>query len=186
MPVQSGELIGMLLAEAADASGQPNAMAINPDLALFSLIAFALLFLVLAKFGWKPIMEGLNQREQLIADQIEAAERGQKKSEALMAEYEAKLAAAGDEASRIFAQAKKDAETARERIVAEAGAEAERQRQRAIADIQGAKDAAMQELAQKSVNSAVSLAGNLIGKEVDTSLHEKLIKESLDRFGNQN
>jgi len=182
--------IGFVLMMLGETGGKAeeavNPMVIPVDLALFSLIAFGILFLIMLKFGWKPIIEGLSKREQMIANQIERAEQSAKQSEALLAEYQSKIAAAAEEASQMIAEAKKDAEASKARIVAEAGAEAERQRQRAIADIQNAKDQALQELAIKSVDSAVSLAGNLIGKEVDANLHEKLIKESLDRFASQN
>jgi F-type H+-transporting ATPase subunit b len=183
MPVFSG-CACLLFAEASSAA--PNPLSVSVDLALFSLIAFAILFLLLLKFAWKPIMDGLENRENMIAHQIEAAEQGAKQSAALLAEYEAKIGKAGEDAARLIAEAKKDAESAKEKIMAEAAAEAERQRQRAITDIQNAKDAAMQELTQRGVDSAVALAGSLIGKEVDANLHEKLIKDSLAKFSNRN
>ena len=100
----------------------------------------------------------------------------------MLADYEARIAAATDEAKAILAEAKAEGQRAREKIVAEAAEEAQRQKDRAVAEIQSAKDLAIRELAEKSVNSAVSLAGSLIKKEVNPEAHATLIQQSLENF----
>ncbi|MFN9343054.1 MAG: ATP synthase F0 subunit B, partial [Planctomycetota bacterium] len=85
-------------------------------------------------------------------------------------------------ANDILAEARKDAVTAKERILAEAAAEAEQQRQRAVADIRAAKDAAVRELAQKSADAAVGLAGKIVGRSLKDADHQNLINDSIDRF----
>ena len=87
-----------------------------------------------------------------------------------------------EEASAILAEAKQDALAQKEKIVGEAQSEAQRQREKAIADIAAAKDAAVRDLAEKSVDSAVSLAGNIVGRSLDKNDHSKLIKDAVDRF----
>jgi len=72
---------------------------------------------------------------------------------------------------------------AKERILAEANEEAVRTRDRAMADIESAKNAAVQELAESSANSAVELAGSIVGRSLEKSDHSKLIEDSLKRFG---
>ena len=58
-------------------------------------------------------------------------------------EYEAKLAAAGEEAQKIVVQAQRDAEVIKDQIVAEAQAVAQRERDRAVQDIETAKTRAL-------------------------------------------
>ncbi|MEE2642975.1 MAG: F0F1 ATP synthase subunit B [Planctomycetota bacterium] len=171
---------------AAGGSEQPDALAWSPDLALFTLLLFIVFVAVLSFFAWKPIMAALDEREKSVTEKIDAAEANAAKMEGLKNEYEAKLAAAAEEASRMVAEARKDAQSAKDRILAEAAAEADRQRERAIADIQSAKDAAVRELAQKTVDSAVVLAGEMVRKEIDADVHRQLIQDSLDRFSSVN
>ena len=152
------------------------------DVLLFSLIIFLGLLAVLFKFAWKPIMEGLAARETRIADDIENARKANEEAQANLKQYEAKVAAASEEASSVLAQAKTDALAAKEKILAEAKEEAQRERDRALADIKSAKDAAVRELAEKSVDSAVSLAGNIVGRSLDKKDHSKLIEDSLKKF----
>lgn len=153
------------------------------DTLFFSLLIFLALLFVLFRFAWKPIMEGLEAREKRIADDIDGARHANEQAQSNLKQYEEKLAAAADEASAVLAQAKQDAEAAKERIVAEANEEAQRARDRALADIKAAKDAAVRELAEKSVDSAVTLAGSIVGRSLDKKDHSQLIEKSIERFG---
>ncbi len=171
-------------ASALLAAGNP--LTVDPDLAIFSAILFSILLAILWKFAWGPISDGLEKREKSIADQIDSANAAAEKSARLLADHEAKMATASDEANQILATARKEAEVVKERIVSQANEEAERQRQRAISDIEAAKNQAVRALAQASVDSAVALAGRLVGEELDAQRHAKLIENSLDQFQSSN
>lgn len=171
---------------ASDSGADPDPMVWNPDLALFTLLLFIVFVAVLSFFAWNPIMKALDAREQSMTEKIESAEANAAKMESLKNEYEAKLSLAAEDAARMISEAKKDAEEARAKIVADAAEEANRQRERAVADINSAKDAAIRDLAQKTVDQAVALAGNLVRKEINTDVHQQLIRESLDKFSNVN
>ena len=159
---------------------------VDPDLAFFTVIVFGLTLLILWRFAWKPIVEGLDRREKSIADHIDQARVDAEKAETTLKEYEMKLATAAEQATAILAEAKKEAEAAKDRIVPEAQDEAQNAKQRALADIESAKEQAVRELAQKSVDSAVQLAGALVRKELTPDRHAQLIQESLDRFAGRN
>lgn len=163
-----------------------NPLSIDPDLAIFTAIVFVILLVILRKFAWGPIMEGLDKRESSIANQIEEAKQSNEQAKQALAQYEAKLAAATDEVRGLLAQARQDAEATKERIVAEAEQAARRERERAVQDIVLAKDAAVRELAQKSVDAAVALAGQVLRREVDSQKHAQLIQDSLEKFPSRN
>lgn len=152
------------------------------DTLIFSLVIFAILLVVLMKYAWKPIMEGLDNREKSIAEDIENARLAHEQAQAQLASYEEKMAAAHDEAAAVIAEAKNDAIAAKEKIMAEAAAEAQRTRDRALADIETAKNAAVRELAESSVNSAVGLAGSIVGRSLNKQDHSDLIEKSIQQF----
>jgi F-type H+-transporting ATPase subunit b len=156
------------------------------DLAVSSLIVFLCLLALLSKFAWRPVMEGLQAREMGIAAKIDEAHRSAEMAAVQLRQYEARLAAATEEARGIVDQARRDAELAKERIVAEAQDVAKRERQRAIEDITAAKNVALQEMTQKSVDLAVSLAGRLIHKQLRPEDHAQLIREMVDQFPSRN
>ncbi|MDB2686408.1 F0F1 ATP synthase subunit B [Mariniblastus sp.] len=165
---------------ASDSAKPPLQLA--PDTLLFSFIIFGVLLAVLYKFAWGPIVEGLELREKKMADDIEEARAAKERAQAQLADYEAKIAGAEAEASALIAEAKADAITAKEKIMADASEEAQRTKDRALADIEAAKNAAVRDLAESSVDSAVSLAGSIVGRSLDKKDHKDLIEKSISQF----
>lgn len=170
----------MLVAEGGSHAHPP--LQARVDTLIFSLLIFLALAAVLMKFAWKPIMEGLEAREKGIADNIENARIANEQAQANLKQYEDKLAAASDEAKAVVGEARNDATAAKDKIMAEAQEEATRLRDRALADIEAAKNSAVRELAEKSVDSAVTLAGSIVGRSLKKDDHSKLIDDSINSF----
>jgi len=166
--------------------GQPSLLSFDPDLAIFSVVVFAILFAVLWKFAWGPISDGLDKRENMIAQQIAEAKESNEKAAALLAQYDQKIADSVEEARVLVAQGKADAEAARQQILADAEASATRERERAVADIQNAKETALQEIAQQSIDRAVALASGIVSRELRPDDHAQLIRETMEQFPSQN
>ncbi len=156
------------------------------DLSIYSFLVFLILLAVLYKFAWGPIATALEQREQTIHRQIEEARLASEKAAAQLREYEARLAAATEEARHIVSGARKDAEIAKEKIVAEARDAAAKERDRAVAEITIAKNQALDQIAQKSVQTAISLARNILRREVKPQEHEAIIGEAIGQFTKMN
>jgi F-type H+-transporting ATPase subunit b len=156
------------------------------DMAIYSAVVFFLLLAILSKFAWGPISHGLEHREKSIVEKIESARISAEKAAEQVRLYEARLAAAADEARQIVAQAHRDAEAAREKIVAEAQASAQKERDRAVADINSAKNEALRQIAKQSVDTAIQLAGSIVRREIRPEEHERLISESLGNFSKLN
>ncbi len=166
----------------AAAGAEPNPLLFKVDLAAWTLFIFLGLLLLLYKFAWKPIMAGLDKREKSVADHIEGAQRANDQAQLQLRQYEEKLASAGNEAAAIIAEARKDAQAAKDKILADAGEEAKRTRDRALAEIHAAKDAVVRELAESSVDSAVTLAGSIVGRSLNKNDHSDLIEKSISQF----
>ena len=169
---------------ATDMIADPSQL--RSDLTIWTLVVFLCLLAILFKFAWGPIMAGLERRETSIAAAIDDAEQAAAKGAEQLKLYEAKLAAAADETREILAQARKDAEATGERIVAEAQAAAARERDKAVADISAAKNSALQEITERSVDLAVSMAGRMIQRQLTPDDRAGLIREALEQLPNQN
>lgn len=157
-------------------------LAVDPDLAVYTAVIFVLLLIVLGKFAWKPIVEGLEKREQAIADTIQAAQRQHDQAKALLADYQQKLAHAADDVRKMLEEARRDAEHTRQQILAEAQQGAELERQRMLRDIRTATDQALKELSEKSAGLAIDLAGRIIHAQLRPEDHASLIREAMGRF----
>lgn len=152
------------------------------DLALFSLVTFAVYLIVLRLGAWGPLRDGLNERERRIRQDIADAEANRIKSEALIAEREAKLATVHEEIRELIAEARRDAERTKQDIVATAQKEADSTRQRAVADIERARDQALSELFDFVASNVVGATERVIGRSLSSGDHERLVSEALSEM----
>ncbi|MEZ6129322.1 MAG: F0F1 ATP synthase subunit B [Planctomycetaceae bacterium] len=153
------------------------------DLALWSLITFVCFLFVLKKAAWGPMIEGLDKREAGIRTMIAQAEENQRKSQALMAEYEDKLREAEKTVAEMVAEAKRDAERTSQDIVARAQADVEAMQARATDSIAQAKNTALSEVFT-SVNAQVAAATErVLGRALSDDDQNRLINEALEEIG---
>jgi F-type H+-transporting ATPase subunit b len=163
-----------------------NPLSVDPDLAIVTAIVFAILMIVLWKFAWGPISEALDQREKAVADNIAEAQRQNDEAKRLLTEHESRLTSAAAEVRQMLEDAKRDAETQKQSILAEAQAAASAEKNRAIREIDSAKNAALQSLAEKSVDAAVGLAGRIVSRQLSPEDHSQLINDTLQNFPSDN
>jgi F-type H+-transporting ATPase subunit b len=157
----------------------PNPLAIDPDLAIWTLIVFLLLFAVLAKFAWPQIAAALDERERSIADNIAAAEAKHKEAAQMLVVHETRLNAAATEVRDMLDEARRAAEQTKNRIVAEAKQAAQEESARAIREVELAKNAAMQELAVTSANLAIDLASKIVREQLTKEKQDQIVREAL-------
>ncbi len=155
---------------------------LKANLGIWTGVIFVLLFLILGKFAWGPIADGLDKREARVAAEIQAAEKANADAKDLLAGYQKKLDAAGDEVRQLIDQAKRDAETAGHQILQKAREEAEAEKRRAVEDIELATSGALKELAERSATLAVELAGKIVHERLSEAEHTALINEAVTKF----
>jgi F-type H+-transporting ATPase subunit b len=176
----------VLLAASAAASegGENNLFAGDIGNAFWTLLIFGLVIVVLGKFAWTPLLNGLQKREEFIRVSLEEAKEDRLAAEARLQEYEQKLVGAKDEANEIIDRAKGEAESLRVRLEQQAREESERMLERAKREIDIAKQSAVKELYSTSAELATDIAGKILHRELDSQDHDRLIKESIDELGN--
>ena len=167
-------------AEAEHGGGESNIFAGDVGNAVWTLVIFLLVVLVLGKFAWGPILNTLQARESFIHEALATAKRDRDEAEARLKEYEARLAQSRAEASAIVDEGRRDAVAVKHRIEEDARAEADKMIDRARREIQIATETATKELYQLSARLATEMAGKVIGRELTAQDHERLIAESLD------
>ena len=78
----------------------------DPGLFIWSTIAFLILFFLLSKFAWKPIVKALDERERSIEDALSKAEMAKAEMAKLISENEDLLKEARLERDNILKEAK--------------------------------------------------------------------------------
>ena len=141
---------------------------LQPGLGLlvWTLIAFAIVFFILKKFAWKPLLAALKERETGIADAISSAEKVKLEMASLKNENEALMNRAREERAVMI----KEAKLASDKMISEAKDKAKAEYDRIIADAQQAIN--------QQKNAALTDVKNQVGALV-IEVSEKILRREL-------
>jgi len=174
----------LVLSAAALASegegGKGNPFAGDIGNALWTLVIFVVVLIVLGKFAWGPILAALQKREDFIRESLAQAKHEREEAEHRLKEYTEQLNAARTEASAIVDEGRRDAEVLKRKLEEAAKAEAQATIERAKREIGIAKETAVKELYGLSAKLATDMASRIIRKELNPKEHERLITEAID------
>lgn len=152
---------------------------------LISLANLLILFLLLKKFLYKPVMGVLEKRRADIEGDYAAADEAKRKAFASKAEYEEKLSHAELEADEMRKSAADEAKRHGERLVAEAREKADGMVRAAEAQIELEKKKAQSEMKREIADVSTRLAEKLIERELDADTHRDLIDSVIGEIGNE-
>ncbi|GAA0366604.1 F-type H+-transporting ATPase subunit b [Bacillus horti] len=152
---------------------------------LYSLFIFILLFLLLRKFAFGPLMKVMEERQEKISADIATAEENRLEAQRLLSEQEAALEAARADAKQILDNARATSEKQAEQIIQTAKQEIEQSKKVARAEIEREKEQAVEALRAQVGSLSVMLATKVIEKELDAQQQEKLIENYLKEVGNK-
>ncbi len=151
--------------------------------AIWTTAIFLGLLLVLGKFAWTPILDGMKQREDFIHDSLAKAKADRDEAAAQLAKYDNLIAEARAEATSIVEEGRRDAEVLQGRIEEKAKAEAEQLITRAKREIGISKDTAIKELYALSGTLATDIASRIVRRELTPADQQRLIEESIAELG---
>lgn len=149
---------------------------------IFTLINFAILFLLLKRFLFKPVNKLLSERAEEIALSYQKAENAENKALEIKKEYEAKLGSARSEADEIIRSAIETAFVHSDGIIKDANAQAQIIIEKTHRQVEHEKTAAMNEAKKNIASMAVSATEKLIKKSLGTETDERLIADVIDRI----
>lgn len=141
------------------------------------------LFLILKKVLFKPVMKIMDEREADIKSDIEQGKKAKEEGLKFKSEYETKVGAARDEGQQIVEMAKRRAEEKSSEIIASAKREAENIKTKASADIEKERQQAYNDVKGEISSIALLAASKVIEKDIDKSKHEELIDEFIKEVG---
>jgi F-type H+-transporting ATPase subunit b len=168
---------------AAEVAHEPNLFGINAGVSFWTLIIFGLLFLVLLKFAFPPILGYAAAREQRIQETLDEARRQREEAAQLLDQQRQELAAARQQAQGLLTEGKQAGERMREELLARTRAEQEELLARAKHDIARERDRAIESLRREAVDLALAAAGRLLGERMDASTDRKLVTDYLSTVG---
>jgi len=152
---------------------------LDPGLFIWTILTFLMLFGILAKFAWKPLLQYLEEREGTIRKSLDDAEKAKEELERLTSEGDAIVAKARSEAQSIIAEGKNAAQNIKDETIRDAKEQASKLLSKAEENIRTEKDKAISEIKNEVAYLSISVAEKLIRKNLSAEENRTLIDESL-------
>jgi len=155
---------------------------VDIGLMVWTLLTFAGLLLLLARFAFRPLKRILGEREATLRTAMEKAEEASRHAQEVSQRNEQQLDEARTEARRIIAEGQKivaqmrreTQESARqesEQIIRQARTEIEQEVRRGLDDLKGSV-----------ANLSLRIARQVIKEELDEKRHDRLVTEFIERL----
>ena len=156
---------------------------VTPDIGLlfWMLLSFAIVFFILKKYAWKPVMKMLYEREEGIEKALKEAEKARQSVEKLQSEHDRILNEASVERDKMF----REAHDIKEKIVAEAREQAIKEKDKILNDarmtIDAEKNTAIKEIRNVAAELSVQIAEKIIRRELSNDQKQKELVEQMIR-----
>ena len=151
--------------------------------ALFVLLNTTVLFLVLKKFLFVPVMNMIQSRQNEIDTMYLEADNAKNEALALEAEYKEKLSQATVTGERMVKEAMERGHSREEEIIRQANADASAIMAKASADIALEKKKALNDAKNEISDIAMAIAEKVVGRELNGADHADLVNGFIDRVG---
>ena len=166
-----------------DCQESPSPILPATDELVWGSISFIVLFILMRKFAWPAIKDGMNARTERIRADLAAAEGARTEAEAVLETHRQSVAGAKAEAGRIIEEARQAAEALKRDQEARLQAELAEMRARAAADIEAAKSQAVADLQSDVAQLAVGAASVIVHKNLDAATHTQLVEDYINQVG---
>ncbi len=171
--------------ESAESTGFSSPFEVNTGLFVWTWVVFIILFFLLRKYAWPPIVRLTEEREQTIRRQLDEAEQMNADAKATLEEHKKLLARSKDEAHQLITEAKTLAEKERERLLAKARDEHGEMLKRAKQEIDAERDKALVELRREAIDLSLAAASKLIQQRLEGEGDRKIVEDYLSTLEEQ-
>lgn len=156
-----------------------NVLALSVDELIIGIVAFLIVFAVLAKLAFPHIKKTLNERVDAIEGGLTRADNAQAEAAALLEQYREQLAEARTQAATIRAEATAEKATIIDEARTEASAVAALVTARAEANMAAERASVMSSLTREVGDLAIDLAGKVVGESLSDDARARA---TVDRF----
>ncbi len=146
---------------------------------VWRIVNFAILVVILIKFGGKPLKEYFRHRRELIEKGIKESREAKELAIKALAEVEERLKLKDKEIEEIIASAKSSGERERDKLIEEGERLKSKILEQAKINIEYEVKKAKETIKAEAVDAAMRIAEEKIKSKMTTETHEKILEESL-------
>ncbi len=162
-----------------------NSGLLNPGIGLifWMSVIFLIVLLILGKWGWPVLIQGIKKREEDIRNSLQAAKKAQEEMKQLKSDNEQLLLEAKKERDQLL----KEAKQVKDQIIEDARKQAVLESDKIISEarenIQAEKRQAVEELKEQVSLFSIEIAEKILRQEVaDKQRSEQIISEEMQNI----
>ena len=156
-----------------------NLLTPDPGLLFWMVLSFAVVFFLLAKFGFPVIVKAINERKEFIEMSLLSAKQANEKLATIQAEGEKLLAEAKAQQKNIIASAMQEKQRIVQAAQDEAQASANQMIEEAKQSIQAEKEKALREVRSEVAALAIDIAEKVLSQKMSVDAEQK---KAIDRL----
>src|SRR5262245_20144290 len=150
-----------------------------PGLMIWTLIAFGITFFVLRRYAFGPIQKAIDERRDRIRQSLDEADRARTEAAKLLEEHHALIAQARADSESILSEARRVAESQRERLKGELDEERQRRVEETRKEIEAETRRALEQIRSEVADLTLEATAQVTGKGLEQADHRLLIEEAI-------
>ncbi len=154
----------------------------DPGLFIWTIATFLVLLFLLQRFAWKPLLQALENRQEMIRKSLDDAEQAKTDLQKVQEESNQIVAKARIDADAIIAASRVDATKLQEELRAKARAEADGIISNAERQIQQQTDRSLVQIREEAVDLSLGIASKLIQRNLAKEDNNALIEDALKQI----
>jgi F-type H+-transporting ATPase subunit b len=159
--------------------GSSSLIKVVPGLMIWTLVCFAITFYVLKRYAFGRIQSAINERREKIRQSLDEADRARSEAHKLLEEHHALVAQARGDAESILGEARKVADSQRDRLKEELDAERARRVEETRREIEAETRRSIELIRSEVADLTLEATAKVTGKVLDDEDHRRLIEEAI-------
>jgi F-type H+-transporting ATPase subunit b len=167
---------------AAGGEGKGDVTAPRFDLTIWTIVVFVGLLLVLRKWAWGPMLQGLHKREQTIESSLHYAQQAKDEAQRLHEQLRAEKDKAEEKVRDVLEGARRDAQRLADELMAKTRTDIQTERDRLRREIDTARDQALHDIWNQAAQLATLISARVVRRRLDPEDHRRLVDEALEEL----
>jgi F-type H+-transporting ATPase subunit b len=148
-------------------------------LMVWTIVCFGITFWVLKRFAFGRIQEAIDERRERIRESLDQADKARTEARALLEEHRALIGQARGQAEEILAEARRVADSQRQRVKDETEADRQRRLEETRRQIEAETQRALEQIRAEVADLTLVATAKVTGKVLDDDDHRRLIEDAV-------
>ena len=151
----------------------------DPGLYIWTIATFLILLGLLARFAWRPLLDALEQRQEVIRKSLDDARQARQELEQVKTEAAKLLSDARVEAGDIVSRTRSDAARFADEMKVKARADADALVKHAERQIDMQTKRAVESIRHEAVDLSVAIASKILRRDISKEDNDRLVQDTL-------